>query len=234
MKLIWSLFDGSGLAGHELAKQGHKVMCFNFDGADHGDYAKYNARVEHQNIEYVNVFIDEKFERDAIAGVYGKPDFIMAFPPCTDLAVSGAAHFASKRERDPLFQEKAVATARIAANIGDSLGVTYIIENPVSVLSSAWRKPNHSFNPWEYGGYLPENDSHPWFPMYIAPRDAYPKKTCLWTSDDFVMPEKKPVNLPEGYSAQHSKLGGKSAKTKLIRSLSPRGFFKAIANSTFC
>ncbi|BBU41803.1 DNA methyltransferase [Escherichia phage vB_EcoS-DELF2] len=61
MKLIWSLFDGSGLAGHELARQGHKVMCFNFDGADHGDYAKYNARVEHPNIEYVNVFIDEKF-----------------------------------------------------------------------------------------------------------------------------------------------------------------------------
>ena len=130
MKLIWSLFDGSGLAGHELAKQGHKVMCFNFDVADHGDYAKYNARVEHPNIEYVNVFIDEKFERDAITGVYGKPDFIMAFPPCTDLAVSGARHFASKRERDQLFQEKAVATARIAANIGDALGVTYIIENP--------------------------------------------------------------------------------------------------------
>ncbi len=158
----------------------------------------------------------------------------MAFPPCTDLAVSGARHFASKRERDPLFQEKAVATARIASNIGDALGVTYIIENPVSVLSSAWRKPNHSFNPWEYGGYLPENDAHPWFPMYIAPRDAYPKKTCLWTSDDFVMPEKKPVNLPDGYSTQQNKLGGKSAKTKLIRSLSPRGFFKAIANSTFC
>ncbi|QAX92010.1 site specific DNA methylase [Shigella phage vB_SsoS_008] len=116
MKLIWSLFDGSGLAGHELAKQGHKVMCFNFDGLV--NYAKYNARVEHPNIEYVNVFIDAAFERDAIAGVYGKPDFIMAFPPCTDLAVSGAAHFARKRERDPLFQEKAVATARIAANIG--------------------------------------------------------------------------------------------------------------------
>ncbi|UYE91815.1 hypothetical protein [Escherichia phage LHE71] len=70
--------------------------------------------------------------------------------------------------------------------------------------------------------------------MYIAPRDAYPKKTCLWTSDDFVMPKRKPVRLPDGYSAQQNKLGGKSAKTKLIRSLSPRGFFKAIANSTFC
>ncbi|ATN94145.1 DNA methyltransferase [Shigella phage vB_SflS-ISF001] len=234
MKLIWSLYDGSGLANLELAKQGHKVMCFNWDGADHGVYAKYNARVERHNIEYVNVFINEKFERDATAPVYGKPDLIRAFPQCTDLAVSGAGHFVRKRERDPLFQEKAVATAGIAANIGDSLGVTYIFENPVSVLSSAWRKPNHSFNPWEYGGYLPENDAHPKFPMYIAPRDRYPKKTCLWTSDDFVTPEKKKVSLPDGYSTHHSKQGSKSVKTKLIRSLSQRGFFPAIANSTFC
>lgn len=232
-KVIWSLFDGSGLAGEEAANMGHKVICFNFDGGDHGDYAKFNARVMHDNIDYINVFIDSKFQHEAISGKFGIPDFIMAFPPCTDLAVSGAAHFERKRKADPDFQIKAVETAKIAANIGDALGVPYIIENPVSVLASMWRKPDFIFNPWEYGGYLPDGDCHPWFPEFIAPRDAYPKKTCLWTSPGLTIPDRNPVKRPDGFSNQHKKLGGKSAKTKLIRSLSPRGFFKALANSIF-
>lgn len=48
------------------------------------------------------------------------------------------------------------------------------------------------------------------------------------------MPDKKPVYVEEGYSLQHKKLGGKSAKTKQIRSETPRGFARAVfeANAT--
>ena len=56
-----------------------------------------------------------------------------------------------------------------------------MLENPVGVLSSYWRKPDHTFDPCDYGGYL------------NPAGDAYTKKTCLWTGGGFIMPKKKPV-----------------------------------------
>lgn len=66
------------------------------------------------------------------------------------------------------------------------------------------------------------------FPQYIKSRDSYPKKTCLWTGSGFVIPPLAPVSVLSGYSAQYKKLGGKSTKTKMIRSLTPRGFARAV------
>ena len=43
-----------------------------------------------------------------------------------------------------------------------------------------------------------------------------------------MMPAKLPVPVSDGYSKQHLKLGGKSMKTKNIRSATPRGFAKAV------
>lgn len=229
----WSLFDGSGIACYEAAKAGHKVVCFNYDDADHGDYSKYDAKMRHPNITYVNAFIDDKWLQDAADGKYGEPDIILAFPPCTDLAVSGAPAFPRKFERDPDFQKKAVATCKIAAQIADFFEVPYMIENPVSVLATMWRPSNYTVQPWEYGGYLPEDDVHPFFPDFINARDSYPKKTCLWTGNGFRLPGKIPVYVEPGYSEQYKRLGGKSKKTKVIRSLTPRGLARAIilANS---
>jgi hypothetical protein len=68
---------------------------------------------------------------------------------------------------------------------------------------------------------------HQW-PEIIAARDAYPKKTCLWTGGGFLLPPMKPVEVRPGYSDQHHKLGGKSIKTKNIRSATPRGFARAV------
>lgn len=224
--LIFSMFDGSGYNALPWAKRGHKVICFNYDDADHGDYQ--SVRVSHPNIEYVNAWIDSDFSFKARNEVYGKPDFVAAFPPCTDLAVSGSRHFAAKRERDPLFQEKAVATCKVAAEIAEWFNVPYVIENPVSVLSSMWRKPDHIFHPCAYGGYLPEDDKHPHFPDIIPARDAYTKKTCFWTNDLFVMPEPRQVAPTGDSNPGWAKLGGKSARTKMIRSLTPRGVALAI------
>ena len=133
-----------------------------------------------------------------------------------------------ERERDPHFQAKAALVAEQCRTIGNVSGAPWFFENPVSVFSSIFRKPDHIFHPYEYGGYLPENDQHPDWPEYIEPRDAYPKKTCLWTGGSFVMPPKKPVPVRDGYSTQHKKLGGKSQKTKNIRSATPRGFARAV------
>ena len=84
------------------------------------------------------------------------------------------------------------------------------------------------FHPWEYGMYLPETDKHPDHPEIIEPNDRYNKKTCLWTNTLFTMPGKRPTEAPIGYSKQHKLLGGKSLRTKNIRSATPRGFSLAV------
>jgi hypothetical protein len=144
--------------------------------------------------------------------------------------VSGAAHFERKREVNPDFQNEAAMHARWCASFFNELDCPYYIENPISVLSTLWRKPNYRFHPYEFGGYIAEEEAeHPLYPEYIAPRDAYTKRTCLWTNDKFIMPELKPVDCETfGNSRQHRKLGGKSAKTKNIRSATPRGFAQAV------
>lgn len=154
--------------------------------------------------------------------------FMAAFPECTNVAVSGAAHFIKKGPRALALGIELFATAK---EIGEFLNCPYMIENPVSTLSSYCGKPNYIFNPYEYGGYLPEDDRHPRWPEYIAPRDSYPKKTCLWTNEAFIMPPKKQVTVPEGYSRQHTQLGGKSQRVKNIRSETPRGFAAAVFES---
>lgn len=163
----------------------------------------------------------------------GRVRLVAGWPPCTDVAVSGARHFEAKREADPHFQAKAALIAEQCRMVGEMAGCPWFFENPVSVFASIFGKPCHTFNPNEYGGYLPKDDQHPLYPDYFPPRDAYTKKTCLWTGGGFQMPERKPVPVvqPEDGSLIWGKLGGKSLKTKNIRSASPRGFAIAVCES---
>ena len=107
--------------------------------------------------------------------------FVAAFPPCTDLAVSGAAWFERKAAADKHFQTKAMKVVWECYHIAEMLGVPYFIENPVSVISTAWRRPDFIFQPWEFTAYWPG--------------DNYRKKTCLWTGGGFVCrnPQLTPV-----------------------------------------
>ena len=156
---------------------------------------------------------------------YGlEPALVLSFAPCTDLAVSGAAHFARKRRANPEFQNEATRLAKLA----EGYGVPYMLENPVSVLATLWRKPNVYFHPCDYGGYLPEDDIDPLYPDVLPPQDAYHKKTCLWTGNGFTMPTPKPVAPLGKEFPGHTKLGGKSIRTKNIRSATPRGLAQGI------
>lgn len=95
--------------------------------------------------------------------------FLSAFPPCTDLSSAGARWWKEKEKENPLFQMFARDNAVACQHLADTLDCPYYIENPVGALSTLWRKPNHSFNPCDYGGYLPEDDVHPRYPEYIPP-----------------------------------------------------------------
>ena len=228
-KIVVSLFDESGNMGRPWAEEGAIVHCFDIQNADRAERMEFVGEgiIFYHPHDLMDDLVLERIQE------WVKPDIIFGFPPCTDLAVSGAAHFASKRAKNPAFQDEAVALARQVEKLGNMCGVPWFAENPVSVLASKWRKPDYSFHPYEYGGYLPADDVHPRWPDYIAPRDRYRKKTCLWTGNGFVMPPKKSVGDPGENSAQHNKLGGKSAKTKQIRSETPRGFALAVKEANY-
>ena len=57
-KVIFCLFDGSGIAGLPWAENGHTVYCFNADSGNHGEY---HIKMKHENIHYVNMWIDNDF-----------------------------------------------------------------------------------------------------------------------------------------------------------------------------
>jgi len=90
--------------------------------------------------------------RDAI--LTGRVAFVMGFPPCTDVAVSGSAHFKSKLLEDPHVQTKAALIAEQCRMIGELSGAPWFFENPISVFSSIFGKPDYIFNPFEFGTYL--------------------------------------------------------------------------------
>ena len=73
-------------------------------------------------------------------------DLVIAFPPCTDLCVSGAKHFAAKRAdgRQQASIDFFMLFARCAAP-------RVAIENPIGIMSSVWRKPDQIINPFEHG-----------------------------------------------------------------------------------
>lgn len=156
---------------------------------------------------------------------------VFGMPPCTDLTVAGARHFAAKASANPAFQQEAIWLARSVERIGDASNRKWAIENPIGVMSKLWRKPDFMFSPNHYSGYLPEDDVHPLWPKYIAPRDKYTKRTCIWAGNGFKMPKIKPLPYErhEWVNRQTALLGGKSLTTKKIRSASPRGFFTALA-----
>ena len=230
MKKAVFLFDYTGIMARPWADAGYLCYCFD------GQHSLGVSKSVHENILNIGMWFNnspsgyfQPCDIDKIKSITGDDvSFVFGFPECTDLAVSGAAHFAKKRDANPFFQEEAMTLVYLTKSLGESLNCPWGLENPISVISSMWRKPDFKFNPFEYGGYLPEDDAHPTYPEYIKPRDAYPKKTCIWSGNGFVMPDVKVVDCDEGYSEQHKKLGGKSLKTKNIRSATPRGFAKAV------
>lgn len=211
--IVFSLFDGSGLAVADWAKAGYQCYCFN---ADNGDHGAYNVKVKHPNIHYINQWIDNDFD----PSIYGVPDIIFAFPDCTNLAGSGA-----KTDRTDIDVNVAINNAKIVEKIANKYGCPYYIENPVGKMSTLFRKPDYYFHPYEYGGYLDvsEDSFHPRMPRL----DAYTKKTCIFSGNGFKMPQKKPVpHIGKFWGWAY--LGGKSSKTKQLRSLTPRGFARAV------
>ena len=144
------------------------------------------------------------------AEIAGRVAFCAAFPPCDHLAVSGARWFKGKGLRMLALSVDLFATA---AEVCEWFGAPYLIENPVSAISTYWRKPDHTFHPWHYTA-LEENDN-------------YKKLTCLWTGGGFVMPiPQRDESLGEPDDRIHK--CPPSADRANIRSATPAGFASAV------
>lgn len=135
---------------------------------------------------------------------------VFAFPPCTHLAVSGSRHFASKGLR---VASEALALVDRCREICEWSGAPWMLENPVGVLSTYWRKPDYTFNPYEYAGYLPPAEQA---------AESYTKKTCLWVGGGFRMPVISPVGRHDGSIMHHR------VRCADKRSVTPRGFAQAV------
>lgn len=112
---------------------------------------------------------------DAIQEAYsGKYDLMIAHPPCTYLAVSGAGWMYNK---DGTINKERRANQEDALDFVASLmeaPIDYIaIENPVSVISTRIRKPDQIIHPWQFG-------------------DEAEKSTCLWLKN---LPHIKPTDI---------------------------------------
>ena len=131
-------------------------------------------------------------ERHAISGRW---DMIIAFPPCTDLAVSGARHFAKKRA-DGRQQASIDFFMKFANAHCDMIA----IENPVGIMSTRFRKPDQIINPYQFG--------HP-----------ETKKTCLWLKNLQPLEETENVyaymmTLPEKERSRIHWMGSGHAKER--------------------
>lgn len=109
---------------------------------------------------------------DVMGLFLGRPwDLMIAHPPCTHLAVSGARHFEEKRADGR--QQEAIEFFLTLARAPVPL---IAIENPVCVMSSVWRKPDQVIQPWQYG-------------------HGETKATCLWLKG---LPPLIPTDIVEG------------------------------------
>jgi len=226
MKKAIFLFDYTGIMAKPWADAGYLCYCFD------GQHPKGVSLSKHKNILNVGMWFSKdthNLDIHNILSVTGNNiSLVFGFPECTDLTVAGARHFESKRISNPEFQEEAMRLVYLTAHLGEILGCPWAIENPIGVISTIWRKPDFKFNPCEYGRYLPCDDIHPLYPDIYPGQDAYNKTTCIWSGNRFVKPGLKRIEPLHKDNPGWKKCGGKSLRTKNIRSATPRGFAEAV------
>ena len=151
MKILVACEDSQAVT-IEMRRLGHKAYSCDIEPCS-GGHPEWHSQV------------------DALELLKMKWDMILAFPPCTHLAVSGARYFEQKRKDGR--QQAAIDFFMRFAN-ADCPKIA--IENPVGIMSSVWRKPDQIIQPWQFG-------------------HGETKKTCLWLKG---IPLLVPTNIVDG------------------------------------
>lgn len=127
-------------------------------------------------------------------------DMMIAHPPCTHLAVSGARWFKDKKVE----QAEALEFVRLLMNAPIE---RIALENPISIISSHIRKPDQIIQPWQFG-------------------HGETKATCLWLQN---LPKLQPTNIVEGREQRIWKMPPGENRWK-ERSRTFKGIAQAMAN----
>lgn len=199
-KTVLSLFDYSGNWSRPYRDAGANVVQLDI---------KLGVDINKLNCAWLS---------ENVLELYGTVDGILAAPPCTDFAVSGAQYWPTKDKSGQT--EKSLELVRQVLRCVEYLKPDWwAMENPVGRLNKLMpelaKYGPWYFEPWWYG-------------------DAYTKKTGLWGkfNRNLRRNEVTPVRAcSQGSWIQ--KLGGKSERTKTLRSATPMGFAYAFfkANS---
>jgi len=139
-------------------------------------------------------------QQDVIPLLEQRWDMVIAFPPCTHLAVSGARWFEEKR-RDGRQQAAIDFFMRFTR-----LDCPFAIENPVGIMSTVWRKPDQIIQPWQFG-------------------HGETKATCLWLNG---LPPLRPTRIVAGRKGRIWRMPPSSDRGKL-RSKTFAGIARAMA-----
>jgi hypothetical protein len=112
------------------------------------------------------------FQEDMFEVISREPkfDLMIAFPPCTDLAVSGARHF--ERKIADGSQQKSI---QFFMDIINADVEKIAVENPIGIMSGKYRKPDQIIQPWMFG-------------------DKAQKSTCIWLKN---LPKLQPTDIVE-------------------------------------
>ena len=127
-------------------------------------------------------------------------DMMIAHPPCTHLAVSGARYFAAK-----VADGRQQAALTFVQTLLDAPIPRIALENPISIISSRIRKPDQIIQPWQFG-------------------HGETKATCLWLKG---LPKLTPTNIVAGREARVHKLPPSPTRWKL-RSTTYQGIADAM------
>lgn len=130
-----------------------------------------------------------------------KWDLGIFFPPCTDLAVSGAKHFWYKKLNGS--QQKSID---FFMRLTDTVIPKWCIENPIGIMSTFYRKPDQIIQPWQFG-------------------HGETKATCLWLNN---LPKLIPTDIVSGRDHNIWKMPPSKDRAKL-RSKTFHGIAKAMA-----
>lgn len=208
MKTILSLFDYTGSWAKPYAERGYEVIT-----VDIQHLAEQFAYVGRRHL-VLDLSLGESLE--ILCAYKGQIQGILMAPPCTDFSGSGAQYWAAKDSDGRT--DYSISLVYSCLTLRDVLRPAWwCLENPVGRLPRYIGPYRETFHPCDYG-------------------DPYTKKTCLW--GEFVMPPKTPVE-PVMYTTKSgkrgsyfwAKLGGKSPKTKMLRSITPPGFAAAFCEA---
>lgn len=167
-----------------------------------GSWSKpYKERPDIYDVRLVTLPEDIRLACVPEEKVYG----ILAAPPCTQLAGSGARWWATKGEKK-LLEALAICDACLRF-VALSEPVFWALENPVGRLVRYYNKPKMYFHPYQFG-------------------DPYTKKTCLWGKF-----ENMKFNQVEPEEKSRIWYMSPGPERSRLRSITPAGFSKAFFES---